>query len=129
MIIEKELSHQIVGAFFLVHRELRYGLPERLYARALEMVLRGAGLLVEREYPFAVTFREEQIGFFRVDMLIERRIIVEVKATEFLDKSAFVQLRTYLAASGLDLSILLHFGPEAEFHRQVRRGTSPSERS
>lgn len=120
VILEKALSHRIVAAFFDVYNALKPGLPERLYSRAMEIALRDMGVLVEREDPFAVDFRGERIGFFRVDMLVERRVIVEVKATERLDASAFVQLRTYLAASGLDLGILLHFGPSAEFHRQVR---------
>lgn len=120
VIIEKELSYRIVGAFFAVYNELGPGMPEALYSRALEMVLADAGIRVEREYPFAVAFRGERIGFFRVDLFVERRIIVEIKATERLDHGAFKQLRSYLAASGVDLGILLYFGAKPEFHREIR---------
>jgi GxxExxY protein len=119
-IIEKELSHAIVGCFFEVYNELGYGFIESLYARALEIAMRGRGLQVDREYPAIVTFRGQQIGFHRIDMLVERRVIIELKSTERLAESARRQLRSYVTALGLDLGILLHFGPVPRFHRELR---------
>jgi GxxExxY protein len=119
VIIEKELSHAIVGCFFEVYNELGYGFVESLYARALEIAMRGRGLRVDREYPVIVTFRGQQIGFHRIDMLVERRVIIELKSTERLAESARRQLRSYLTALGLDLGILLHFGPVPRFHREL----------
>jgi GxxExxY protein len=77
VIIEKELSHAIVGCFF------------------------------------------EQIGFHRIGMLVERRVIIELKSTERLAESARRQLRSYVTALGLPLGILLHFGPMPRFHREL----------
>jgi GxxExxY protein len=119
VIIEKELSHAIVGCFFEVYSELGYGFVEALYARALEIAMRGRGLRVDREYPAIVTFRGQQIGFHRIDMLVERRVIIELKSTERLAESARRQLRSYVTALGLDLGILLHFGPVPRFHREL----------
>ena len=81
VIFEKDLSHAIVGCFFDVYNELGYGFVEMLYARALEITMHQRGLRVDREYPVAVSFRGQQIGFHRIDMLIERRVIVEIKST------------------------------------------------
>jgi GxxExxY protein len=119
VIIEKELSHAIVGCFFEVYNELGYGFVESLYARALEIAMRGRGLQVDREYPVIVTFRGQQIGFHRIDMLVERRVIIELKSTERLAESARRQLRSYVTALRLDLGILLHFGPVPRFHREL----------
>jgi GxxExxY protein len=118
-IVEKELSHAIVGCFFKVYNELGYGFVESLYARALEITIKQLGLQVDREYPVNVTFQGQQIGFHRVDMLVERRVIVELKSTERLAESARRQLRSYVTALGLELGILLHFGPAPRFHREL----------
>ena len=119
VIIEKELSRAIIGCFFDVYNELGYGFVELLYARALEITMRDRGLRVDREYPTIVTFRGQQIGFHRVDMLVEGRVIVELKSTERLPESARRQLRSYVTALGLELGILLHFGPTPRFHREL----------
>jgi GxxExxY protein len=121
VIIEKELSHDIVGCFYAVHRELGYGFVEPIYVRALEIELRERGLRVDREYPIAVFFRGQQIGFHRIDMLVEQRVIVEIKSTERLAEAARRQLRSYVTAAGVDLGILLHFGPVPKFYREIRR--------
>jgi GxxExxY protein len=118
-IVEKELSHTIVGCFFEVYNELGYGFVESLYARAFEITMRDRGLRVDREFPIRVTFRGEPIGFHRIDMLVERRVIVELKSTERLAETARRQLRSYVTALGLELGILLHFGPAPRFHREL----------
>ncbi|MGQ0713128.1 MAG: GxxExxY protein [Gemmatimonadaceae bacterium] len=124
-VVERELSHRIVGCFFEVYNELGYGFVESLYARALDIALLQQGLRVDREYPVAVSFRGQQIGFHRIDMLVERRVIIEMKSTERLPESARRQLRSYVSACGLNLGILLHFGPAPRFYRELggRRST------
>ncbi len=122
VIIEKDLSRVIVGCFFDVYNELGYGFIELLYARALELTLQQRGLRVDREYPIAVSFRGRQIGFHRIDMLVEQRVIVEIKSTERLAERCRRQLRNYVKALGVDLGILLHFGPAPKFYRELRRG-------
>jgi GxxExxY protein len=125
LIVEKELSHMIVGCFFDVYNELGYGFIELLYARALEITMRQRGLRVDREYPITVTFRGQRIGFHRIDMVVERRVIVEIKSTERLAESSRRQLRNYVKALGVDLGILLHFGPAPKFYRELRKHPPP----
>lgn len=120
-VIEKQLSHDIIGCFFDVYNELGYGFVELLYSRALEITMHQKGLRVEREYPVIVTFRDQQIGFHRVDLLVERRVIIEIKSTERLAESARRQLRNYVKALGVDLGLLLHFGPAPHFYRELGR--------
>jgi GxxExxY protein len=117
VIVEKELSRVIVGCFYDVYNELGYGFVESMYARALEIALRQAGLCVDRQYPMVIAFRGQQIGFHRVDMLVERRIVLELKSTERLAESAKRQLRSYVTGLGVELGILLHFGPLPRFYR------------
>jgi GxxExxY protein len=123
-IVEKELSFQIVAAFFLVYNALGFGFLEQIYVRALEIVLRRMGLKVEREVAIPVLFEGQQIGFHRLDMLVEDRIAVEIKATETLPSSSHAQLRNYLSALRLNnqpirLGILLHFGPKPKYYRHL----------
>jgi GxxExxY protein len=122
VLIEKELSHVIIGCFFDVYNELGYGFMELLYVRALDITMQKRGLRVDREYPVTVTFRGQQIGFHRIDMLVERRVVVEIKSTERLAESSRRQLRNYIKALEVDLGILLHFGPAPKFYRELRRG-------
>jgi GxxExxY protein len=100
---------------------------ESIYARALEIVLKSLGLRVEREYPIAVHFEGQQIGFHRVDMLVEGRIIVEIKSTERLAEAAKRQLRSYVTAANLELGLLLHFGPKPNSYRILGRQRQDSQ--
>ena len=126
-IVERELSYEIQGAFYETFNEMGRGLSEVLYSRALAIVLEERGLGVEREYPVVVTFRGRQIGFHRLDMLIERRVIVEIKAGEKLPPIALPQLRNYLGITKLELGILLHFGVKPVFYRELRGFDHPKD--
>jgi len=119
-IVERELSYEIQGAFYDTFNAMGPGLPEILYARALEIALRERGLTVEREYPVEVYFHGQLIGTYRLDMLVNRRVVVEIKAGQKLPEIALPQLRNYIAISKLELGILLHFGSKAAFYRELR---------
>ena len=122
-IVEKELSYLIVGAFYETYNELGgYGFAESIYANCLGMALSDKGLKFQREYPVEVYFRNRLAGIHKLDLLVEGRVVVELKATEKLPDGAKKQVVTYLMASGLQLGILLHFGPRAESHRILRPG-------
>ena len=116
-IIEKELSYLIVAAFFEVYNYLGFGFLEAIYAEALELALARRGLRVEREVPITIFFKGEPIGLYRIDMLVEGRIIVEIKSSERVNDIAKRELRNYLVATGKRLGLLLHFGPQAQFFR------------
>ena len=125
--VEQELSYIIIGCFFWVYNNLGFGFLETIYARALEVALRQRGLKVEREVPVTIFFEGVAVGQHRMDMVIEGRIVLEIKATEKLSDVAKRQLRNYLSAMDLELGILLHFGPTANHHRVLRKKKGPSD--
>ena len=86
-----------------------------VYARALEVALRLRRLKVEREVPVTIFFEGVDVGQHRMDMVVEDRIVLEIKATEKLSDVAKRQLRNYLSAMDLELGIVLHFGPGAAY--------------
>lgn len=128
-VVERELSYRVVNAFFEVYNTLGVGFLEAVYAKALLIALRNRGIEVALEVPIKVFFDGHVVGIHRLDMLVEKRIVIEIKSTEALPKAALRQTRSYLAAANLELGMILHFGPEARFHRvlgparsqQVRR--------
>ena len=123
---EEELTGEIIGAFFYVYNTLHHGFLESVYASALEHVLTRMGHQVAREVRVPVWFEGRIMGYHRLDLLIDRKVVVEIKATERLPDIAERQLRSYLKATRLDVGLLLHFGLKAGVHRV--RSTSARER-
>jgi GxxExxY protein len=119
-LLEEDVTREIIGAFYEVYNALGFGFLESIYKRALEIALRKRGLRVDREYPIRIFFDGQQIGFHRVDILVDRRVVVEVKARYKLLDADRRQLINYLTAMNLDVGLLLHFGPKADFKRILR---------
>jgi GxxExxY protein len=109
----EELTHAIIGAFYYVYNRLGYGFLESVYAAALEHVLVRNGHHVAREVRVPVWFEGVIIAYHRVDMIVDHKVIVEIKATEFLHETAARQLLNYLRATKLEVGLLLHFGKKA----------------
>jgi GxxExxY protein len=112
-----ELTRQIIGEFFYVFNRLGFGFVEAHYASALERRLGGRGLSVSREHAVRVMFDGLEIGFHRLDMLVEQSVVVEMKSTPVLVPYARRQLFNYLRATNLEVGLLLHFGPIPRFHK------------
>src|SRR5437868_2611636 len=116
-LIEGELSRDIVGAFYEVNNSLGFGFLESAYRRAMAVELHFRGISVAQEVPFELTHRGVQIGHYRADLIVERRIVVETKTGRNYDPFAESQVINYLKATGLKLGIILHFGTKATFKR------------
>ena len=114
------MSYRIVNAFYEVYNSLGPGFLESLYARSFEIAPGKRGIAVAREVTIDVFFDGHLVGRHRLDMLVEGRVVLELKSTEVLPRITQRQTRSYLAAANLALGIILHFGPEAQFHRVVR---------
>ena len=114
---EEALSHAVIGAFFEVHNTLGFGFLEHLYAAALERELLARGHHVARELGVRVCYKGQELGSQRLDMVVDERLVVEIKATHELHRSATRQLYNYLRATSLAVGLLLHFGPSARFYR------------
>ena len=115
-----EFTRSIIGAFYAVYTELGYGLAESLYSKALEIELRLRGHVVECEKWVDVFYKGHRLRRQRIDMIVDHSVVLENKATERLPLYVKPQLQTYLRASGLELGLILHFGPQPKFYRQVR---------
>ena len=93
------------------------GFLEQIYLGALTRELRERGHVVDREVQVRVCYKGVEIGWQRLDMIVDRLLVVEVKSTTELHATARRQLRNYLCATRLELGLLLHFGETAKFYR------------
>ncbi len=118
-LFEEALTRKIIGAFFHVHNALGYGFLESVYKKALELELVSRGLHVAREVAVDVLYKGEMVGLFRADIIVESRVVLEVKAARKGDSADVAQLLNYLRATDLELGLLLHFGPRASFKRLI----------
>ncbi len=104
-----KLTEQIIGAAIRVHTELGPGFLESLYEEALSIELRMLGVDFERQKPVPIFYRGHAIGEHRVDLLVARSVVVELKAIVTLEKVHFAVLRSYLKALGLAHALLFNF--------------------
>jgi GxxExxY protein len=119
ILVEGNLTHSILGGFFEVYNEIGYGLMESVYCAGLEHELIARGHQVGRQVPVGVWYKGQQIAWQRLDMLVDGKVVVEIKATEELPRYAKRQLLNYLKATNLEVGLLLHFGPEPKFYRLI----------
>ena len=120
-----DISGPILGAFYAVHSELGSGFLEAVYANALTVLLRQAGLRVDRQVPFVIVFHGQSVGYYRADLIVDSRIVVEIKAGRAINPQHTAQLLNYLRASRLQVGLLLNFGEKAEFRRMVWTRSTP----
>jgi GxxExxY protein len=117
----KDLSYKIVGLAMEVHNELGYGFLEKVYENALMVLLRREGVKAKQQAPVTVRFSGEVVGEYFADVLVEDKIILEIKALDRLTEAHKAQALNYLKATGLRLVILLNFGKnKLEYVRLVR---------
>jgi len=116
------VTHDIIGAFYEVYNELGAGFIESVYANALPIALADRGLCVEREKRLTVRFRGAVVGQFRVDLIVEQQVLVELKAADQLVNAHESQLTNYLKAADLCVGLLLNFGPKASLRRVIYGG-------
>ena len=107
---ENDISYKIRGVIFDVYNEFGPGLLESVYVTALAIELKNQGLKVLREVPVPVYYKEEKLEIgFRLDLLVEDKVIIEVKSVEQLAKVHHKQILTYLKITELKLGILVNF--------------------
>jgi GxxExxY protein len=121
------LTGTIIAASFTVFTTFRYGFLEPVYRRALVVELRCRGVRVEQEVKYELFHLGESVGFYKADMVVDSRVIVETKTGPTRDPFAPIQLLNYLCAAGLTLGLVIHFGPTgARVRRVVSTNTSRS---
>lgn len=107
---ENEISYIIRGIVFKIHKELGPGLFESVYEEVLYYELKKAGLKVERQKEIPIIWDNIKMDKgFRADLIVENKVIVEIKSVEILAKVHFKQLATYVKLTGLKLGLLINF--------------------
>ena len=123
-LLHGDITQRILETFFEVYNELGHGFLETVYQSALALALREAGLEVAREAPVEVFFRRIVIGRFHADLLVEQRVVLELKAVRRIMPEHEAQLLHYLRATTLEVGLVLNFGSSPEFKRMVYSGLS-----
>jgi GxxExxY protein len=114
-----DLTREIIGAFFDVYNELRSGLRESVYERAMVLALRDRGIAVEQQVGLTVYFRERPVGAFRADLVVAKTVLVELKALPNIERDHVAQTLNALRATGLQVGLILNFGPKAQIKRVI----------
>ena len=115
--IEDALTERIISVFYEVYNELGFRFVESVYGRAMGMALAQSGLAVASEVAIPVSFRGELIGSFRADLVVERRVVLELKIADHIGKPHEAQLTHYLRASMFEVGLILNFGESPRFRR------------
>ncbi|HZI27909.1 MAG TPA: GxxExxY protein [Gemmatimonadaceae bacterium] len=118
-LLERESTNAIIGAFFEVYNTLGYGFLENVYSLALERGLLARARAVGREVPIPITYKGDFLTHHRADLIVDEKVIVEVKSTVVMAPFTKRQVTNYLRATKLEVALILHFGPEAKFYRVV----------
>ena len=118
-LVDEQLTEKVIGAFFEVYNELGQGFLEQVYENALAFALRESGVEVMQQASVDVMFRGKRVGEYRADLLIPRRLLIEVKAATTLAQGHEAQLINYLKATGTPVGLLLNFGPHPQFKRRI----------
>jgi GxxExxY protein len=114
------LTHAIIGCAFKVHKVLGTGFLEKIYENALKIELDKLRISVQQQKELPVWYDGKAIGFYYPDLLIEKQLIIEVKAVQNLVKEHELQLVHYLTASRIDHGLLINFGSSVQVKRKFR---------
>lgn len=118
-LLYKELTYQIIGAAFEVHKILGPGFLEAVYQKALAHELKLRGILFYDQVRLPVSYKGELLGEYIADFIVESKIILEIKSVSKLNASHQAQAMHYLAATGNRLALLLNFGTTSLEHKRV----------
>jgi GxxExxY protein len=120
ILIHRELTEKIIGAAMEVHSVLGTGFLEKVYENALSSEVRKRGLSAQQQHPITVFFKDEVVGQYQADIIVNDIVLVELKAVEQLVAAHAAQLRNYLKATRLQVGLLINFsGSRLEWKRIV----------
>lgn len=119
----RDLTDRIIGVFYAVYNELGSGFLESVYEHSMAVALAQAGIASIRQYPLQVHFRGQIVGEFRVDIIVENAVIVELKSARTICREHEAQVLNYLRASTMEVALILNFGPRPELRRLAYENT------
>ena len=115
----KELTEKIINIFYKVYNKLGYGFLEKVYENAIMIEFKKEGIPAVSQSPIKVFYEGEIIGDYYTDILVDNKVIVEIKASKHLVKENEAQLLNYLKATNSEVGLLLNFGTKPEIKRKA----------
>ena len=115
----KKLTEKIIGAFYKVYNNLGYGFLEKVYENAMMIELKNENISAVSQFPIKVFYNEKIVGEYFADILVDDKVIVEIKAAQRIALENEAQLLNYLKATDKEVGLLLNFGPKPEIKRKV----------
>lgn len=115
----KELTERIIEIFYKVYNKLGYGFLEKVYEKAMMKEFKKEDIPAVSQSAIKVVYEDEIIGEYFADILVDNKVIVEIKAAKSLVIENEAQLLNYLKATDIEIGLLLNFGPKPDFKRKV----------
>lgn len=119
MLLHKDITDEVIKAFYKVYNELGFGFLEKVYQNALFLELIAMGLYCEKQKQINVHYNGQIIGEYFADLIVNGCVIVELKAAEALAEEHEAQLTNYLKATRIEVGLLLNFGKKPQFKRKL----------
>jgi len=117
--LHQDLTEKIIRAYYNVYNELGYGFLEKVYENAFMIELKSLGLNCEKQKPISVSFKGYKVGEYFADIIVENKVIIELKAAEVLVEEHEAQLLNYLRVTEIEVGLLFNFGKKPQFKRQI----------
>src|SRR6056297_2767124 len=113
------ITEKIIQAAYTVHNVLGFGFLEKVYQNAMIIELQKIGIKVQSESPVKVYYENEIVGDYVTDVIVEDKVLLELKAVKELSGIHEVQLVNYLKATGIEVGLLINFGPSVQIKRKI----------
>ena len=117
--LHQELTSEIIAAFYKVYNTLGFGFLEKVYENALKYELKKMKFKVDKQKPITVYYNDLTVGEYFADLIVENKVIIELKAAETLIEEHELQLINYLKATDIEVGLLLNFGKKPEIRRKI----------
>ncbi|MFN3590539.1 MAG: GxxExxY protein [Spirosomataceae bacterium] len=114
-----ELTEKIIKAYYKVYNTLGFGFLEKVYENAMFIELQSMGLFVEKQRRIQVFYEGHDVGVYYADLIVNDKVIIELKAAVSLCVEHECQLLNYLKATEIEIGLLLNFGKRTEFKRKI----------
>jgi len=118
-LLHSDITSKIIKAFYNVYNEMGFGFLEKSYENAMLIELNEMGLNCEKQKPIKVFYKEKEVGNYFADIIVENKVIIELKTAEGLREEHELQLANYLKATEIEVGLLLNFGKKPQMKRRV----------
>ena len=117
--LHKDITDKIIRAFYNVYNALGFGFLEKVYENAMIIELCALNVNCEKQKPIDVYYKGKKVGEYFADIIVENKVIIELKAAEGLIPEHEAQLLNYLKATDIEVGLLLNFGKTPQIKRQI----------